>query len=83
MEDSADAKEIFYIVDRIVEDMYTLEDQNTNNFVTFDKESMPENTREGDVLVLKDDQLFFDEEQTQKRREHIQNLFSALKREKL
>lgn len=44
----------------------------------YDRKLFPENIKEGDVVIFKDNSFIVDEEETKKRREYIKKLFNDL-----
>lgn len=65
------------IVDRF-EGSKVVVEMEDRNIKVFDRALFPEELKEGDVVIFKDDKFIVDEEETEKRRKHIEKLFNRL-----
>lgn len=59
---------MYYIVDRIEKDLAVCEESDSGNMIQIQLEKLPENIKEGDALIKKDNEFFIDEELTEKLR---------------
>lgn len=67
-----------YTVEKIEGNIVTLEDRNNNVFLEINKDILPNNINEGDILDLVDDKYIINEESTKKIKEDIRNKFNSL-----
>ncbi len=65
------------IVDRF-EGSKVVVEMEDRNIKVFDRALFPKELKEGDVVIFKDDKFIVDEEETEKRRKHIEKLFNRL-----
>ena len=67
-----------YIIDRIENNMVICENQETKKMENFDKSMFPEQIKYGDVVIRENDTFRIDEEETENRKEYIENLMKKL-----
>ena len=67
-----------YTVEKIEGNIVTLEDRNNNVFLEINKDILPNNINEGDILDLVDDKYIINENYTKKVKEDIRNKFNSL-----
>lgn len=67
-----------YTVEKIENNIVTLEDRNKNIFFDIDKNILPENIKEGDILDLVDNKYIINEKTTKEIKENIRNKFNSL-----
>ena len=67
-----------YIIDRIENNMVICENQETKKMENFDKSRFPEQIKDGDVVIRENDTFRIDEEETENRKEYIENLMKKL-----
>ena len=67
-----------YIIDRIENNMVICENQETKKMENFDKIMFPEQIKDGDVVIRENDTFRIDEEETENRKEYIENLMRKL-----
>lgn len=70
--------DIMFTVEKIEDNIVTLEDRNKNTFFNIDKSMLPNNIKEGDILDLKDNKYIINEDLTKKIKEDIRNKFNSL-----
>ena len=68
-----------YVIDRFEENYAILENMETQEMTEVLKELIPIHAREGSVLVLKEQQYFYDRKETRKRKKNILEKFERLK----
>jgi S-adenosylmethionine:tRNA-ribosyltransferase-isomerase (queuine synthetase) len=66
------------IVDRFEGSKVVVEMEDGKKMEIFDRKLFPENLREGDVVIFKNDRFIVDELETEKRKAYIENLFKRL-----
>lgn len=59
---------MYYIVDRIEKNLAVCEESDSGNMIQIQLEKLPENIKEGDALIKKDNAFFIDKELTEKLR---------------
>lgn len=67
-----------YTVEKIENNIVTLEDRNKNIFFNINKNILPENIKEGDILDLVDNKYIINEKSTKEIKEKIRNKFNSL-----
>ena len=67
-----------YTVEKIEGNIVTLEDRNNNVFLEINKDILPNNINEGDILDLVDNKYIINEESTKRLKEDIRNKFNSL-----
>lgn len=67
-----------YIIDRIEKNTVICENQETKKMEQFEKINFPEEIKDGDIVILKEDKFEIDKEETEKRKEEINNLMKKL-----
>ena len=67
-----------YIIDRIENNMVICENQEPKQMENFDKSMFPEQIKDGDVVIRENDTFRIDEEETENRKEYIENLMKKL-----
>lgn len=67
-----------YTIDRFEEDMAVLEDRKTGKIKNIEKERIPENTKEGDIIKCINGKFFKDEEETRKVENEIEEKYRDL-----
>ena len=67
-----------YTVDRFEENMAVLEDRKTGKMKNIEKEKIPENAKEGDILKCINGKYFIDEEETRKVESKIEEKYKNL-----
>ena len=70
--------DIMFTVEKIEDNIVTLEDRNKNTFFNIEKKLLPNNIKEGDILDLKDNKYIINEDLTKKIKEDIRNKFNSL-----
>ena len=68
---------MFYIVDRIEENIIVLQDEN-GHMINLNKNSVDENVKEGDCLKKENNKFLFDMEETKKRKMRIDKLMKGM-----
>jgi len=68
---------MFYIVDRIEENIIVLQDEN-GHMINLNKNSVDENVKEGDCLKKENNKFLFDMEETKKRKMRINKLMKGM-----
>lgn len=66
-----------YIIDRFEDNFAVCEDEN-QNFVDIEKSKLPEEAREGDIIIVNGDKITVDKESTKARKKEVQDLFDSL-----
>lgn len=66
-----------YIIDRFEGDYAVCEDEN-KEVVDIERARIPAEAKEGDVLVIHEDDIFLDTDETSKRKENIQRLMDDI-----
>lgn len=70
-----------YIIDRIEKEYAVCENCKTGKMENIIRNIIPESAKDGDVLLIKDDNTAeIDEEETRKRKERIEKLRNKLKK---
>lgn len=69
-----------YAVDRIEDNIVVIENLETREIQEIDKESLPENIKEGSILVLDNNEYKLDLNEEELRRKRIQERFNRLRR---
>ncbi len=67
-----------YIIDKIEKDLVVCENQTNLKMEEFKKEQFPNDIKEGDCVILKDNIFLKDEEETESRKESIRELMKKL-----
>ena len=67
-----------FTVEKIEGYIVTLEDRNNNVFLEINKDILPSNIKEGDILDLVDNKYIINEESTKRVKEDIRNKFNSL-----
>lgn len=67
-----------YTIDRFEENMVVLEDRKTCEIKSIEKEKMPENAKEGDIIKCINGKYFIDEEETKKAENEIDEKYKDL-----
>lgn len=67
-----------YTIDRFEENMAVLEDRKTGKMKSIEKEKMPENSKEGDIIKCINGKYFIDEEETRKIESEIEEKYKNL-----
>ena len=62
-----------YIIDRIENNIVICENQETKKMENFDKSMFPEQIKDCDVVIRENDTFRIDEEETENRKEYIEN----------
>ena len=70
--------DIMFTVEKIEDNIVTLEDRNKNTFFNIEKKLLPNNIKEGDILDLKDNKYIINENYTKKVKEDIRNKFNSI-----
>ena len=70
--------DIMFTVEKIEDNIVVLEDRNKNTFFNIEKNNLPNNIKEGDILDLVDDKYIINEDSTKKIKEDIRNKFNSL-----
>lgn len=70
--------DIMYTVEKIEKDIVTLEDRNKKDFFDVDKNILPLNIKEGDLLDLVDGEYIINETLTKETKKNIRNRFNSL-----
>ena len=70
--------DIMFTVEKIEGYIVTLEDRNNNVFLEINKDILPSNIKEGDILDLVDNKYIINEESTKRVKEDIRNKFNSL-----
>lgn len=66
-----------FTIDRLEDNKAVLECEN-GDCVTLDITSLPKNVKEGDVLFFEEGSYFLNADETEQRRQKIQNLMNSL-----
>lgn len=67
-----------YTIDRFEENMAVLEDRKTGKMKNIEKEKIPENTKEGDIIKCINGKYFLDKEETEKVENEIEEKYKNL-----
>ena len=67
-----------YTIDRFEENMAVLEDRKTGKMKNIEKEKIPENTKEGDIIKCINGKYFLDKEKTEKVENEIEEKYKNL-----
>lgn len=70
--------DIMFTVEKIEDNMVVLEDRNKNTFFNIEKNNLPNNIKEGDILDLEEGKYIINEYSTKKIKEDIRNKFNSL-----
>lgn len=70
--------DIMYTVDKIESNIVTLEDRNTKTFIDIEKNILPQNIKEGDILDLKNNKFKINKQVTKETKKRIKNRFNSL-----
>jgi hypothetical protein len=65
------------VIDRF-EDVFAVCETENGKMINIEKEKLPVNAREGDVLVICNDKISVDVEETEKRKKEIEELTKGL-----
>ena len=69
---------IMFTVEKIEDNIVVLEDRNKNTFFNIEKNNLPNNIKEGDILDLEEGKYIINEYSTKKIKEDIRNKFNSL-----
>ena len=69
-----------YAVDRIEENIVVIEDINTNEKIELTKEQLPEDIKEGNILIFENNEYKVDLNEEELRRKRIQERFNRLRK---
>lgn len=69
-----------YAVDKIEEEIYVLENIKTGEIIEAKKDEVPDETHEGSILKIVDDEYVLDEEEEKKRRTSLRERMNKLKK---
>lgn len=67
-----------YTIDRFEENIAVLEDRKTGKIKNVDKQKIPENCKEGDIIKCINGKYFLDKEETEKVEKEIQDKYNNL-----
>ncbi len=67
-----------YTIDRFEENMAVLEDRKTGKMKNIEKEKIPENTKEGDIIKCINGKYFLDKKETEKVENKIEEKYKNL-----
>ena len=67
-----------YTIDRFEENIAVLEDRKTGKMKNIEKEKIPENAKEGDIIKCINGKYFIDEEETKKVENEIEEKYKNL-----
>ena len=67
-----------YTVERIEDNIIILEDREINDLIEINKNLLPNDIHEGDILELINDEYVINEEETKRIKENIRNRFNSL-----
>lgn len=70
--------DIMFTVEKIEDNIVVLEDRNKNTFFNIEKNNLPNNIQEGDILDLEEGKYIINEYSTKKIKEDIRNKFNSL-----
>lgn len=70
--------DIMFTVEKIEDNIVVLEDRNKNTFFNIEKNNLPNNIKEGDILDLEEGKYIINEYSTKKIKEDIRNKFNSL-----
>ncbi len=70
--------DIMFTVEKIDDNIVVLEDRNKNTFFNIEKNNLPNNIKEGDILDLEEGKYIINEYSTKKIKEDIRNKFNSL-----
>lgn len=70
--------DIMYTVESINEILVKLEDRKYNTTFLVERETLPSNIKEGDILDIKDNKFVINEELTNETKKRIKNKFESL-----
>ena len=70
--------DIMFTVEKIEDNIVVLEDRNKNTFFNIEKNNLPNNIKEGDILDLEEGKYIINEYSTKKNKEDIRNKFNSL-----
>lgn len=69
---------IMFTVEKIEDNIVVLEDRNKNTFFNIEKNNLPNNIKEGDILDLEEGKYIINEYSTKKIKEDIRKKFNSL-----
>lgn len=67
-----------YTIDRFEENIVVIEDRKTGKMKNIEKEKIPENTKEGDIIKCINGKYFLDKEETEKIENEIEEKYKNL-----
>lgn len=67
-----------YTIDRFEENKVVIENRESKEIKNIEKDKIPNNCKEGDIIKCINGKYFLDEEQTQKREKEIQEKYKKL-----
>ena len=70
--------DIMFTVEKIEDNIVVLEDRNKNTFFNIEKNNLPNNIKEWDILDLEEGKYIINEYSTKKIKEDIRNKFNSL-----
>ena len=70
---------MIYIVDRIEENIVTLENKDTKEMINIKKDLLPKNIKEGNVLKYENNTYTLDKEEEERRKQSLLLKFNQLK----
>lgn len=70
--------DIMYTVETIEDKIVKLEDRNNNEYIIVEKNKLPINVKEGDILDLIEDKYLINEKLTKITKDNIRNKFNSL-----
>ena len=70
--------DIMYTVESINEILVKLEDRKYNTTFSVEKDTLPSDIKEGDILDIKDNKFVINKELTNETKERIKNKFESL-----
>ena len=67
-----------YTVEKIEKNIVTLEERRTKKIFDIEKERLPRDIKEGDILDIKNEEYIINKELTNKLKKQIRNKFNSL-----
>lgn len=67
-----------YVVDRVVDDIVVLENMSNRDVIEVSATDVPENIKDGNVLIKQDNKFILDKEAEKERRKNMRDKFNKL-----
>lgn len=67
-----------YVVDRVVDNIVVLENMSNRDIIEVSVTDVPENIKDGNILIKQDNKFILDKETEKERRKNIRDKFNKL-----